>query len=151
MSWFDRLPSHEKQRLRKRMRSPEEYEKLRERVKGPEDLEREMAQNELLAELKFALETEPHIQEELKKEIEKDLREQGPEQMLESGDLSPEAQEAIASGSFEVGIETNSDTGHEQMVLRPEGSVAEKVSLQQSVSDQYTAGFIAAAEEDDQI
>jgi len=144
MSWFDSLPSHEKQRLRKRMRSPEEYEKLRERVKGPEDLEREMAKNELLAELKFALETEPHVQEELKKEIEKDLREQGPEEMLESGDLSPEAQEALASGAFEVGIETNPDTGNEQIVLRPEGNVAEKVSLQQSVSEQYTVAFVAS-------
>jgi|TARA_Y100000310_G_C20422691_1_gene687429 hypothetical protein len=130
------------------MRSPAEYERLRERVKGPEDLEREMEQNELLAELKFALETEPHVQEELRKEIEKDLGEQGIEQMLESDDISPEAEQALASGSFEVGIDTNPDTGHDQIVLQPEGNVSEKIALQKSVGEQYIAAFGAGGGED---
>jgi len=129
------------------MRSPEEYERLRERVKGPEDLEREMGQNEMLADLNFALDTEPRVQEELKKEIEKDLKEQGLEQMLESTDVSPEAEAALMSGSFEIGIETNPDTGHEQMVLQPEGNVAEKVTLQKSVTEQYSSAFAAVTGE----
>ncbi|KKW37263.1 hypothetical protein A2454_04095 [Candidatus Peribacteria bacterium RIFOXYC2_FULL_55_14] len=144
MDWFDRLPSREKERLRKRLRSPGEYERLRERVKGPEDLEREMEKNELLAELKFALETEPKIQEELRKEIEKDLREQGAEQILEAGNLTPKVQDALASGAFTVGIDVNPSSGNEQIVLQPEGNVAEKIPLQKSVSEQYTAGFMSA-------
>lgn len=144
MNWFDRLPLHEKNRLRKRMRSPEEYERLRERVKGPEDLEREMAKNELLAELKFALETEPRIQEELRREIEKDVRERGLEQILESSYLSPEVGEVLARGAFEVGIEAHPDTGHEQIVLKPEGNVSENIPLRKTVSEQYTAGFMGA-------
>ena len=144
MSWFDRLPSHEKERLRKRLRSPEEYERLRERVKGPEDLEREMKKNELLAEVKFALETEPQIQEELRKEIEKDLRERGAEQILEVRNLTSQAQDALASGAFAVRIDVNPSSGSEQIVLLPEGNVAEKIPLQKSVSEQYTAGFMSA-------
>lgn len=126
------------------MRSPEEYERLRERVKGPEDLEREMAQNELLAELKFTLETEPHVQEELRKELEKDLREQGLEQMVEVSGLSPDAKNALEQGKFTVSLQSNAETGHEQVVLQPEGNVSEKVALQQRVSDRYTDGFIRA-------
>jgi hypothetical protein len=144
MNWIDRLPSKEKKKLRKRMRSPEEYERLRERVKGPEDLEKEMVQNELLAELKFTLETEPHIQEELRKDIEKDMSEQGIENIAETSALSPEARKALKEGKFAVAMETNTSTGHEQIVLQPEGNVSEKVALQQSVSDQYTDGFISA-------
>ena len=147
MNWIDRIPSNERNKIRKRLRSPEEYERLRERVKGPEDLEREMAQNELLAELKFALETEPRVQEELKKEIEQDLKEKGIEQMLESADVSPEAQAALTAGSFEVVVETSSDSGHEQMVLQPEGNIAEKIPLQKSVTEQYSAAFAAAGED----
>lgn len=144
MTWIDRLPSKEKKKLRKRMRSPEEYERLRERVKGPEDLEREMAQNEVMAELKFTLETEPHIQEELRKDIEKDMSEQGIENIAEVSGISPDARNALKQGKFAVAIETNSTTGQEQMVLEPEGNVSEKVALQQSVSDQYTDGFMSA-------
>ncbi|KKW39931.1 MAG: hypothetical protein UY90_C0092G0002 [Candidatus Peregrinibacteria bacterium GW2011_GWA2_54_9] len=113
-------------------------------MKGPEDLEREMEKNELLAELKFALETEPKIQEELRKEIEKDLREQGAEQILEAGNLTPKVQDALASGAFTVGIDVNPSSGNEQIVLQPEGNVAEKIPLQKSVSEQYTAGFMSA-------
>ncbi len=40
--YMDRLPTKEKERIRKKMRSPEAYERLREKVKGPEDLENEM-------------------------------------------------------------------------------------------------------------
>jgi len=126
------------------MRSPEEYERLRERVKGPEDLEKEMAQNELLAELKFTLETEPRVQEELRKELEKDLHEQGLENILETADMSPDAKSALEQGNFSVSLETNAQTGHEQMVLQPEGNISEKAVLRQSVSDTYTDGFISA-------
>jgi len=146
MSWFDRLPSNEKRKLRKRMRSPEEYARLRERVKGPEDLEREMAQNLMLADLKFAIDTEPRVKEELQKEIEQDLKEKGLEQMLESADVSPEAQDALTSGSFKVAIETNG-TGNEQMVLQPEGNVAEKIPLKKNVTEQYSSSFAAAGGE----
>jgi len=124
------------------MRSPEEYERLRERVKGPEDLEREMAKNELLAELKFAMETEPRVNEELKKDIEHDLKEKGIEQVLKTADMSPEAIQSLESGSFAVRIETDAE-GSEQMVLQPEGNVSEKIPLQRSVTEQYAAGFAA--------
>lgn len=141
MNWIDRLPSNERRKLRKRMRSPEEYERLRERVKGPEDLEREMEKNEALAELKFAMETEPQVKERLKEAIERDLREHGPESIVEGADLSPGMLEALDSGAFDVRVDTDKDSGQEHMVLLPEGNVAEKIPLQQNVTERYSAAF----------
>lgn len=128
------------------MRSPEEYERLRERVKGPEDLEQDMDRNELLADLKFALETEPRVEEELRKEIEKDLREQGLDAMLATANVPPEAQRALLSGAFEVCVDADA-SGTEQIVLQPEGNVAEKIPLLQSVTEQYSAAFAEGEEE----
>ena len=54
-SWLDRIPSREREKIRKRLRSPEEYERLREKVKGPEDLEREMERNAEFAEARLTL------------------------------------------------------------------------------------------------
>ena len=66
-SWLDRIPSNERQRIREKLHLSEaEYARLREKVKGPEDLEREMDRNELLAELKFQMESEPKLAEALR-------------------------------------------------------------------------------------
>ncbi len=139
-SWLDSLPSHERQKLFERIRrSPAEYEKLREKVKGPEDLKEEMDRNELIAELKFALETEPQVKEMLKQQIEKDLREQGIEAVL---DAMPDAlKQALEAGQFNVGIDVNPDTHNDQIVVLPEGSVSEKLFITSSVNDQYVSQF----------
>ena len=75
-SFLDRLPSNEREKIRKRMRSPEAYERLREKVKGPEDLEKEMDRSEKLAEAHLAMESDPRLKESLKSSIEQSIGEQ---------------------------------------------------------------------------
>ena len=124
------------------MRSPAEYEKLREKVKGPEELAEEMDRNEALAEAKFALETEPRIQEALRQEIEQDLSEQGLDMLLESaGDLSPDLKAALEAGNFSVTIESMDD-GHDQVALSPEGNISEKIPLKPVFTEKYTGGLL---------
>jgi hypothetical protein len=137
-TWLDRLPTPERQRLREKLRSPAEYEKLRERVKGPEDLEREMEKNEYMADLQFALETEPAVEQALKEQILDDLRERGAEEIVE-GDTA--ALQKIESGKFDVRVVTNRETQQEQIVLVPEGTVAERFPLQVTISEQYAAAM----------
>ncbi len=133
-TWLDQLPSNERAKIRARLRSPEAYEKLREKVKGPEDLERDMEKNEALAELKFALETEPKAKNALKAQIEKDIAEQGIESML--GEVNPEFVYALEQGNFDVAVDSD------QVVVIPEGVVAEKLPVSQKVSDTYIQQFV---------
>ena len=143
--WVDMMPSHEKKRLRKRMRSPEAYEKLRQRVQGPEKLSEQMERNGDLAELALALELEPKLQEELKKEIEKDLKGMSLDQIFANPEsISGEAQDSLYSGDFDVSIDTNPDTQEDQLVLTPEGNVNEKLPVKFSLSEKY-AGQLGSA------
>ncbi len=123
------------------MRSPEAYEKLRESVKGPEDLEREMEKNERLAEASLALESQPEKKEALMKTMEKDLREQGMEQVLDHVP-SEEIQQMIQEGKFTVKISSHPETHEDQLVIVPEGNVQEKIPVKTQLSDTYVSQLL---------
>jgi hypothetical protein len=141
-SWLDHIPSREREKIRQRLRSPEAYEALREKVKGPEDVERELERSALLAELRFGLETEPHLHDALKSAVERDLREKGVEQMLEATSASVDARRALEQGKFLVKVEAHPVTHVDQLVLVADsGNVQEKLPLRPSVSEQYVSQF----------
>lgn len=139
-SWLDRVPSAEREKIRKRMRSPEAYEALREKVKGPEDLEREMERNTEVAELKFALETEPALREALQEKIAEDLQEEGIEGCV---DVSPDKAQinALKRGFFTVDIAPHPQTQVDQLVIVPDGKVQESLPLKPALSDRYVSQF----------
>ncbi|GEM_PF-549678 len=136
-SYLDRLPGNEREKIRKRLRSPEAYEALREQVKGPKDLEREMKKSEQLADVHMALEGEPQMRTALKNSLEHDITEQGIEHVLEMTHLSPEARQMIEQGNFDVRVDMHPDTKNDALVVLPEGRVQEKVPVKQSFSERY--------------
>lgn len=142
-SFLDHIPSQEREKIRKRMRSPEAYEKLREKVKGPEDLEREMDRSEKLAELNFAMESEPTTHDAVKKQIEKDLAEQGSEALLET---SPDAdtKASLEQGKFIVQVSSHPSTHEDALVVIPEGNVQEKLPIKMQFSDRYVGQFLGS-------
>lgn len=140
-SWLDRVPSAEREKIRKRMRSPEAYAELREKVKGPEDLEREMEHNEAMAELRFEMESEPALKEALKKQVEKDMNEKGIEHVLEH-QPSADAKAALDRGAFKVSVEAHPKTQLDQLVAVPEGNVQEKLPIKLSLCNQYLSQFM---------
>ncbi|MDD4627779.1 MAG: hypothetical protein PHE68_00090 [Candidatus Peribacteraceae bacterium] len=140
-SWLDHIPSHERQRILKRLRSPEEYEKLREKVKGPEDLEREMERNERMAELKFAMETEPKLKSALKEQVVEDIQEHGLEEVVETSALPKEARSALEARKFTLTIDANKVTHEDQIMVVPEGNVQEAVPVKPTFSDRYVGQF----------
>ena len=140
-SFLDHLPSGVREKIRKRMRSPEAYEALREKVKGPEDLEREMERNEKTAELRFGLESEPHLKSGLKDQVEKDMKEQGIASLLDAPNASTEALKALAEGKFQVTVSSHPHTHEDTVVLMPEGKVAEKLPLKKAFNDRYVRQF----------
>jgi hypothetical protein len=144
-SWLDHLPTNERTKLRKRMRSAAEYEKLRENVKGPEDLEKEMNRNEGLAELRFAMETQLEVKNALKKQMEKDMREQGIESVIESERLSPEQRKSLETGKFAVAVSMHPSTHQDHLVVISEGNVQEHIPLKASFNDRYVAQFAQSA------
>lgn len=141
--YVDHLPSHEREKIRKKMRSPEAYERLRDKVKGPEDLENEMQKSEQLAEVHFALETHPEAREKLKSAIEKDMSEQGIEAILESDQLSPDAKMQIEAGHFTVAVSSHPSTHEDAMVVLPEGTIQEKIPVKTSFSEQYAGQVLS--------
>lgn len=136
-SWLDSLPSNERQKIRQRMRSPAAYERLRESVKGPEDLEKEMRRSEQLAELHFALETEPATQERLRSSIHEDVAEQGLDAILDAQDATPEARNAVEQGKFTVAVQPNATTHEDALHALPEGNVQERLPVKTSMSQRY--------------
>jgi hypothetical protein len=145
-SWLDRIPSVERQRLRERFRlSPEEYERLRERVKGPREVAEEMERNELLAELKFAMEAEPRLAEALRAQVQEDVRRFGLPSVLQSLHLSDALSGAIAEGKFTISVRPDPKTNQDQLVVIPEGRVAEALPVAQKFSEQYLGQFKRAA------
>ena len=143
-SWLDHLPSTERAKIRKRLRSPEEYERLRERVKGPEDLEREMRSNEALAELQLDAELMKMSLESMKESIGEQITEQGIESIVENADNLPEdVQQAMEQGNFSLEIEKNPQDGSEQIAIRPEGNVSEKIPVKKTLSDEIIGGLQA--------
>ncbi len=138
-SFLDHLPGGVRERIQKRMRSPAEYAALREKVKGPEDLEREMEKNDALAELKFALETEPALHDALKASIERDVREHGMENVMEIDGASPESKKAMERGAFMLKVSSRPSTHQDALVAVPEGSVQETIPLKPAIMDRYVA------------
>lgn len=140
--FLDRLPGNEREKIRKRMRSPEAYEALRERVKGPEDLEKEMKRSEQMAELHFALESDPHLADRLKAQIDKNIREHGIETVIESEKMSDDMKKTIEQGKFTVTVSSHPSTHDDALVVVAEGNVQEKIPVKVSFSDQYIAQFL---------
>lgn len=148
-SYLDNIPSNEREKIRKRLRSPEEYERLREKVKGPEDLERELNRNAEFAEVKLTLETEPRAQENARDMVKKSVSEKGLEASLSH---APESiKNSISKGHFDVVVDDQS--GEPKLAVKPKsapkkgtdapsGNVAEvyplKTSLQQQVISSFT-------------
>lgn len=129
-------------KIRKRLRSESEYERVREKVKGPEDLEREMEKNERMAELHFALESEPVLKDALKKQVENDIREQGIESVVDLDGASPEAKAALDRGAFTVTVAPHPKEKHDAISVVLEGVVQEKLPVQPSFSERYLAQFV---------
>jgi len=129
MNYFlDLLPSHERDKIREKLRSPEAYERLREKVKGPEDLERELKVSESYANLKLSLETEPEVKERLKAKIREDIAENGIENVLDGN---------LESGDFDVAVGEDEESHQEQIVVLPEGNVAEKIPVKPAFAERY--------------
>lgn len=139
-NFFDHIPSHERERIRKRLRSPEAYEKLRESVKGPEDLEREMEKMDAMAEMHFALESDHQMQESMKKTVESAM-EQGIESVLDHPNLSPEAKKSLEAGKFKLTVSAHPTTHQDQVMVVPEGNVQEKIPVTQKMNDQLATQF----------
>lgn len=135
-SFMDHIPSHEREKIRKRMRSPEAYEKLRESVKGPEDLERELERQDQLAEARLNLESNPEQKEKAKEKIMDSM-----DEAIDMEKLSPEAKKKLEEGKFTVAISSHPKTHHDTVVVMPEGKVQEKIPLKQSMSDQIISGL----------
>ena len=141
-SFLDQLPGSERESIRKRMRSPEAYERLREKVKGPEDLEREMEKSERMAELHFALESDPVLKERLQSRLEHDLHEHGAETVLERGDASSEIMHAIGEGKFTVAVAQHPEAHDDVLVVIPEGTVQEKIPVRRLFSERYARQLV---------
>ena len=150
-SFLDHLPSAEREKIRKRLRSPEEYERLREKVKGPEDLEREMDRNAEFAEAKLILETEPKAQEKAKNSVQEAVKEEGMESAFEK--FSEHLSKALEQGKFDIVVDQKSHELQLAVKLRnspkdknsfdmPSGNVQEvfplKISLQQQLMSSFS-------------
>ncbi len=145
MSWLDHLPAHERERIREKYKmSAAAYEKLREKVKGPEDLAQEMIWNERMAQLKFGMDSEPALKQALKKQIERDIAEQGVEAVLENFDLSSDMKTAIEHGKFTIAVDSPMNHTNDQLVVCPEGNVAEKIPVNLSLTQTYVTQLRAS-------
>ncbi len=139
-SYLDHLSTPERERIRKRMRSPEAYEMLREKVKGPEDLEREMKKNERMAEIRFQMESEPAMAETMKATVEKDIQERGVEQIFDQ-ELSKEAKKALMEGKFTLTVTSHPKTHQDVLVAIPEGHIQEKLPIKPTLGEEYVRQF----------
>lgn len=135
-SFLDHLGGPEKERIVKRLRSPEAYEKLRETVKGPEDLERALDHAEKMAELHFALVSNREQHDALKSVVERTAQREGAEGVAEEGiDLSDEARAAIVDGRFRLEVSAHEETNDDALMIVPEGNVQEKVPVNVSLTN----------------
>jgi len=144
-SFIDRLPSREREKIRKRLRSPEEYERLREKVKGPEDLEREMEKNAEFAEVRLALESEPKAQDKARDAVREFVAENGMDAAFE-GKISPEV---VSKGLFTVTLIEKAKGQPKLGILptlkpgegAPSGNVSETLSLKPALQQQILSSF----------
>jgi hypothetical protein len=143
-SFLDRLSSPEREKIRRRMRSPEEYERLRDKVKGPEDLERELKRSEQLADVKFRIETEPETAERLYDRIVDDIEKKGVEEVLEDGDVSESVKTSLEKGNFGVSVEAHPKTHEDALVVLPEGNVQDALPVKPVQSERYIQSLLTA-------
>lgn len=142
-SFLDHLPSAEREKIRKRMRSPEAYAALRDKVKGPEDLEREMNRSEQLAELQFEMETSAELKETVTRVVTEKIRNEGLESVLEKDfPVSTETKAALEQGKIAVAVSAHPATHQDALTVAPEGNVQEKLPVKVSLTDQWTAQFV---------
>jgi hypothetical protein len=143
---MDHLPSREREKIRKRMRSPEEYERLREKVKGPEDLEREMEKNSEFAEAKLHLESDPKAQEKARDVVRAFVKQKGIDAALNTSSANAEK---LLQGKFDVIVtehehqptlsvrSENGASGEEA----PSGNITETLQLRTTLSKQVLSSF----------
>ena len=130
-AWLDMLPSSERQKIKEKYKmSAAAYEKLRQKIKGPEDIEREMQGNEKMAQMKFALETEPEIKKALQEQLQKDIGEHGIEGVLESTEVSDMMRQQIKSGQFVLVVD-------ESLSVAPEGNISETLPVKKALVESY--------------
>ncbi len=135
-SFLDHLGGPEKQRIIKRLRSPEAYERLREKVKGPEDLEQELARAEHMAELHFALESNREQHDRMKSLVERAAQGEGVEAVAEEGiDMSDEARAAIVDGRFRLEVSAREESNDDALMIVPEGNVHEKIPVNATLTN----------------
>lgn len=143
-SFLDHLPSREREKIRKRLRSPEEYERFREKVKGPEDLERELKRSERMAEVHFRIETEPEIAQRLHDRIAKDVKERGVKTVLEDAHVSDSVRTTLEQGRFTVSVEAHPKTHEDVLVVVPEGNVHDTLPMKPMQSERYVQMVLAS-------
>lgn len=141
--FLDHLPSHERERIRRRLRSPEEYERLREKVKGPEDLEKELKRSEGMAELHLKLESEPAFHEQARSRIAEDIRERGVDDVIDGNVEDPAVLSALNQGNFRVAISSHPQTHEDTVSVLPEGNVQEKLPVKPSFNDSYSSALLS--------
>ncbi len=151
-SFLDFIPSQEREKIRRRMRSPEEYERLREKVKGPEDLEREMSKNSEYAEFSFGLEAEKGMKESVKQSIAEQIADAGVQSVVE-GKLDKQTKAALEAGKFDVIADSSQEaspklrikpsSGNDKggSIDAPSGKVSEALPLKPSFQDKLVSSF----------
>lgn len=145
-SWLDMLPASERQKVHETYKmSAAAYEQWREKVRerGPEYIEKEQEWNEMMAQLKFALDSEPLLKEALKSQIEKDLSQQGIEAVLNDPDVSQDILMSLEQGQFDITVDAPTETEHEALVLVPEGRVSEKLPITFQLTEVYVSQLAA--------
>lgn len=140
-SWLDSIPSHERKKLRRTM-SAEAYERLREKVKGPEDLSRELRRNAEVADLHFEMKSDASMEKQMKSAIEKGIREQGIESVLEKPDLTSEQKSALEQGKFSLSVESHPDRHEDAVMVIPEGTVQEKLPVKPKFSESILSQLV---------
>jgi hypothetical protein len=129
-SFLDQLSSPEREKIRKKLRSPAAYERLREKVKGPEDLEAELKRAEQIADLHFALESDHAMYQKLKMDVQRAITDRGIEHVLgDKVDISIDVRRKLEGGKFDVAVSTHPTTHEDAIVLIPEGNVKDALPL----------------------
>lgn len=151
-SFLDFIPSQEREKIRRRMRSPEEYERLREKVKGPEDLEREMNKNSEYAEFSFGLEAEKGMKESVKQSIAEQIADGGVNSIVE-GKLDKQTKAALEAGKFDIVADSSQEAAPKLRIRpssggesggtmdAPSGKVSEALPLKPSFQEKLLSTF----------
>jgi hypothetical protein len=148
---MDGLPSHERERVRKRLRNPWEYAKLREKVKGPEDLQRELRAAEALADAKLALESDEQAQEGLRRSMHEQVQAQGPESLVDVAKLTPQQRSTLEQGRFTVAVREDAKGTSDALSVVPEGNVSDRLPLKPAASLRYTQQLLGATSDEGQV